>query len=151
MKESGRIIEAYNDKVKVMIRRNTACESCGACHFGEDKLNMILETDNSINANVGDEVIIDLNTNNFFLATIIIYGIPLIALIIGIFSGYYFSLLLGKTIDFAQAVSAISGISLLFLSYVFIKNKEHKFKDMNEFKPKIIKIQNRQGKESDYE
>lgn len=140
MIETGKVIEVENGNAKVYVARHAACGDCGSCQIGRDNLNMILTAENKIGAEVGDFVEIELLTENFLFASFILYGIPLIALILGISVGYYSFIALGYQDGTAQLLAALSGIILLALSFLSIKNKESKIKEMKRFKPTLSKI-----------
>ena len=143
MVETGKVISINGDIARVLIARHTACGDCGACQVGKDNLNMVLTTENTIDAQLGDDVQIELNTENFLFASFILYGIPLLALILGISSGYYLFKKLGYEDGITQLVAFVSGIVLLAMSYLMIKNNEPKIEKMKIFKPRLIKVINK--------
>jgi sigma-E factor negative regulatory protein RseC len=140
MKEIGRIIEVNNDTAKVLIARHAACGDCGACQVGRENLNMILTAENTINGNPGDTVEIELKTENFLFASFIMYGIPLLGLIIGLLGGYYSGGALGYDESKSQVIAAVSGLLILTMSYLGIRFNESKIKNMHKFKPVLIRI-----------
>lgn len=101
---------------------------------------MVMIADNNVEAQVGDEVEIDLENMNFMTAILIAYGFPLLALMAGIIGGYYGLLALGMSDDKAQALGAIIGIVALAASYAVIKYKDESIKKMKKFKPVIAGI-----------
>lgn len=140
MVEIGKVIDIENGNAKVYVARHAACGDCGACQIGKDNLNMMLTAENNIGAKIGDFVQIELLTENFLFASFILYGIPLIALILGISCGYYSFKALGYQDGTAQLIAALSGIILLSLSFLIIKNNESRLKEMKRFKPILVKI-----------
>lgn len=142
MKEIGKIVEIDNNMAKILITRHTACGDCGACQVGRENLNMILFAENTVHGKSGDTVEIELQTENFIYASFIMYGIPLIGLIIGLLGGYYGAMAIGYDADAAQIPSAIAGLAFLALSYLGIRLRESKIKSMKKFKPVLVKIIN---------
>lgn len=142
MKEIGKILEVHDDVAKILIARHAACGDCGACQVGRENLNMILFAENSIQGKSGDTVEIELQTENFIYASLIMYGIPLISLIIGLLGGYYGAITMGYDENFAQIPSAIASLSMLALSYLGIRLRESKIKTMSKFKPVLVRIIN---------
>ncbi len=140
MIEKGRIVEVENDNAKVIITRHAACGDCGACQIGKDNLNMIIVADNKIGAKKNDQVILELNTENFLFASFIFYGIPLLALLLGISLPYYFLRRAGNTSDSVQLTSSIIGLLSLTITYLLIRRNEKRFKNMKKFKSKIVEI-----------
>jgi len=140
MKEIGKVIKVEEGQATVIINRSTACGQCGACQVGREKLEMVMTADNNVGAQVGDEVEIDLENVNFLTATAIAYGFPLLALITGIFGGYYGILALGLGDKSAQAFGALFGLVALAISYGVIKFKEESISKIKKFKPIIVEI-----------
>ena len=101
---------------------------------------MVMTADNNVGAQVGDEVEIELENMNFMTAMLIAYGFPLVALMIGIFGGYYGLLALGLSDNMAQALGSILGIVALAASYAVIKYKDESIKKMKKLKPVIVGI-----------
>lgn len=101
---------------------------------------MVMVADNNIGAQIGDEVEIDLENMNFMTAMLIAYGFPLVALIAGIFIGYYGLLALGLSDGMSQGLGSIIGLVALAISYAVIKSKEDSIKKMRKFKPVIVGI-----------
>lgn len=140
MIETGRVIEVRKNTVRILVARNAACGECGACQVGRDNLNLVITADNNLGAQKNDNVLLELNTENFLLASVIFYGIPLFALIAGIAIPYYILGHLGYSNNFVQIIASVSGLLLLSISYILIKSKEPSFKNMGRFKSKMIKI-----------
>ena len=142
MLEQGKVIDIQDKFAKILITRRTACGDCGACQVGKDSLNMIVKLENKIDAKKGDNVLIELNTESFLYASLILYGIPLLALVLGIAAPYYALRTLGLANNLVQLIASISGLVLLLLSYLIIKRQESRFNKMNSFKSKMIRIIN---------
>jgi sigma-E factor negative regulatory protein RseC len=78
-------------------------------------------------------------------AVTIAYGFPLLALMAGIFGGYYGILALGLEEDMAQVIGAALGLSALAVSYIIIKLKDKSIKKMKKFKPVITGIRKKEN------
>jgi len=104
---------------------------------------MVMTADNNVGAQIGDEVEIDLENMNFMTAMLIAYGFPLLALVIGIFGGYYGLLSLGFSDVKAQGLGAFIGLVALAISYGVIRLKEDSIKKMRKFKPVIVGIKSK--------
>lgn len=140
MREIGKVVKIEGNQAMILFVRGTACGECGKCQVGKDKLEMIMTADNDVGAQVGDEVEIELENMSFMTAVIIAYGFPLLALMAGIFGGYYGFLALGWKENMAQAIGAVLGLAALAVSYMVIKFKDESIKKMKRFKPVIIGI-----------
>lgn len=135
MGEIGEVIEIENEKLVVKMQRKEACAKCRACTAGLKSEDMLIKAVNNCGAVVGDKVEIMLEENNFIKAVFIMYGIPFVAFIIGVFAGYYGALELG--IKNAEVIGCVLGAVLVLVSYLAIKSQEEKFKKGN-YVPKAI-------------
>ena len=125
----GEIVEIKENRAKVVFKRQKACGDCRACaSFGTDSV--ITEVENTLGVKVGDRVEIALHAPSVMKAGLIMYGIPLAALIAGV--------LIGSRIgDLAAALFGIGGAALAFAA---IRVFEPKFKSMGEFDPKMTAV-----------
>jgi len=137
MAEIGQVVEIDNNSVVVKLERQEACAKCRACTAGLSKTEMIIKAINCCNAKIDDNVEIVIEESNFIQAVLIMYGIPFVSLMIGIFIGYYGSLKLGMQNN--DIIGFCFGILLVIISYLWIKSKENYWKSKN-FVPKAIKI-----------
>jgi sigma-E factor negative regulatory protein RseC len=142
MKQTGLVVGLEGDKAKVKMQRHTACGDCGACQVSKNQLTLVLDAENHVGAKTGDFVELDMETVDFLSAVVLIYGIPLVALIVGIFAGYYGMLALGIEDRAAQGFGAVIGILGAAMTYVVIKLKEDKLKEKKKYKPTITGIIN---------
>lgn len=142
MKQTGIVVGLEGNKAKIKMQRHTACGDCGACQVSKNQLTLILDAENNLGAKTGDFVEIDLETVDFLSAVVLIYVFPLIALIVGIFAGYYGILSLGIEDRTAQGFGAIIGILAAAMTYLVIKLKEGKLKNLKKYKPTITSIIN---------
>ncbi|MFP4698521.1 MAG: SoxR reducing system RseC family protein [Eubacteriales bacterium] len=137
MQETGIVIDLKNEYAIVKMMRTEACDKCRACTVGIEGKEMIIEAENKCGAKLGDKVAIYLEQENFIKAVLIMYTIPLIALLVGLAVGYY----IGYLIDFdlAEYLSILTGFVFLGFSYYFIRKNESKFKQ-KKFRPQIQQI-----------
>lgn len=135
---TGVVVELEDEKAYVHISRNTACENCGACHFDEKTLNMKVTAINHAGAIVGDQVELSMENVNFFRASFFLYGIPLMALLAGIFSSYY--VLEKMDIAFFDIYSILVGLLFMTIAYVIIKKNSDKFAQNEQYMSVITGI-----------
>ena len=90
MKEltEGVVIEVTEHTAKVRASIHGDCDHCGMCPGSNA---MILDVVNEAGAAVGDHVFIENRTMNGVLAAFIIFLLPILAVILGIFPIYAFS------------------------------------------------------------
>ncbi len=129
LKSIGRIVELNGSKAVVQFKRSKSCGDCKACpSFGKDEARV--EIDNSLNAKMGDMVELSLHAESMFFATLIIYGIPLVALMAGVYFGCKINDLWGAVIGIAAAVATLVVIHLF----------EPALKRSEKFEPKMISV-----------
>ncbi len=135
--EVGEVINIEGKKLVVKMERKEACAKCRACTAGMKKEDMLIRAENMCSADIGDKVDVVLDNSNFMKATLIMYGIPLVAFLIGVFSGYYGALEMG--IKNGELIGIALGVILVLVSYAIIHSQEHRFKEGG-FTPKAIKV-----------
>lgn len=125
----GQVIEAHGSKVLVRFKRTKACGDCNMCaSFGSDEA--VVEVENRLNARIGDRVELSLHSSSMLKASFIAYGIPLLALLLGVLIGIQFSDLLGAAL----------GIAAPAASFLVIHFFEPTIKRRSEFEPYMIRI-----------
>ncbi len=127
--EKGRVIKVDGEKVKVSFKRGAGCGSCKACSEGQNENEMEIIAYNDCDAQLNDFVAVSIETEFMLKATGIMYGIPLITMMIGF--------LLGNMVS--QVVSFATGIIFLLITYYVIKKNESKFQNRN-FTAKAVAI-----------
>ncbi len=135
--EVGEVINKDGNNLVVKMQRTEACAKCRACSAGMKKEDMIIKAENICNAEIGNKVDVVLDNANFMKATLIMYGIPFIAFMIGVFGGYYGAVNTG--IKNGELIGIGAGIVLVVITYIIIHSQEYRFKN-GKFVPKAIKI-----------
>ncbi len=141
MKREGRVIKLDKNKATVQLMKHAACGDCGACHLGEENMNITIEAINDIGADLDDRVEVIMETPNVLMAAFIGYGIPLISLLIGILGGNKLLEVMNISGN-TEVYSLVIGLLLLFTTYFIIKSNEHNFKNSGKYISKIIKVIN---------
>ncbi len=120
VEEIGIIKFVNGNTATVVFPKKNACEGCTMkmCKPGEQT--MEIKALNSINALPGQRVRVTFKSNLYLKGSIVAYGIPAIALLIGAIAGkeVFSSLLRQYNPDL---ISAISGFTACFISILFIK------------------------------
>ena len=83
--EKGVIQEIVHQNARVRIEKNSACSSCesrGACQAFSDK-EMLIEVPNDLQAQVGDRVEISVPEGSLLKLSLLVYLLPVGALILG--------------------------------------------------------------------
>ena len=82
--ETGIIIGIENDIATVELQENEQCRSCGArmiCHPG-DSGKRVLKLQNTLNAEIGDKILIDQSEKNQLRLAFMQYGFPLLGFLV---------------------------------------------------------------------
>lgn len=126
VEEPGVIISLDGDYASVAPLPATDCKSCaasGACGttllaplFSKKK--RLLVAENSINARPGDEVVIGLNRTALVFASLMVYLLPLLVLVIAAIAGESLALVLG--LEDGEIISILSGLGGASLTFIFV-------------------------------
>lgn len=137
IEDIGRIVRITGDKAFVEVERTSACAQCGLQEVeelaGEKPIFVAL---NKANADVGDMVKVRVQSVAYIKASMYIYGIPVLLLVIGAVLGVYLAEKLNKSSDAMSALFGICGliIGILFL-FLFRKRVTKK-----EYMPVIVEV-----------
>ncbi len=133
------VAEESGNQVLVEIERHSACKKCGACDFGmSGNKTSQLELENTVNAGIGDKVVIDMEGKDIVKASVLIYLVPLFSLVVGLLLGTLFadSLQVDENI-----LGFVLGIVFMGITYGLLKRYDNKirFERPDQYKPKIVK------------
>lgn len=142
IEEIGTVVELKGKRVAVvMCTKSSLCENCatnGNCALGDDGNTRLIEVQNSLAAEVGEQVRIATTTKSFLQSSFLLYIVPLIALVIGAVAG----MLVGESVPTGldpNLLSAIFGVFFMSGSFLILRvgssvlNKES-------YMPKITEI-----------
>jgi sigma-E factor negative regulatory protein RseC len=118
MREKAIVVANKNERAQVEIKRTSACDGCRGCSVGKEGRPLRVWAKNPINAKVGQVVEIEINAATFLSATLIVYGIPLLAFLAGIGFGYKVSGLLNITS--IEPFAILMGIGSMFAGFLGI-------------------------------
>ena len=140
MKEKGIVTKAKNNKVLVKIKRQSACDrceqSCGLAGDSNSQKEMYVEVTNTVQAQPGDEVWLDMGERQIRGAAILVYGFPILALILGYF---VFSTLGAVVLGYSSEPAGMLG-ALVFLGLAFyiINRVDFFLQRKSGFQPRLI-------------
>jgi len=138
MKEHGVVVSIVDDKAVVNVKRQSACGKCKACDMGKgDQKEINITAKNTLGAKVNDNVDLLIETPDVLKAAMIVYLIPLCALLAGIAIPTLIAD--SKGVD-GEVISIISGLVLMSLSYLIVRIKDKKLKKTNKYEPIITAI-----------
>jgi sigma-E factor negative regulatory protein RseC len=139
MEEVGVVKSIEGNTAKVLVARKSICGQCkaGTCHMAEDGAEM--EAVNAVGAKVGQRVRVSLEQNSYLKNVLMVYGLPMIALIGGAVLGKEVFAPMFEAMD-PDIVSAMFGFGALLLSIVFVKLWSKGMEKKTGFKPVIEEI-----------
>ncbi|MCK4258606.1 MAG: SoxR reducing system RseC family protein [Halanaerobiales bacterium] len=136
MEETGQVIRIVDEKMaEIELCRHSACGKCGQCSHGE---NTRFEVHNPIQAQVGDVVVLKMETRHLLTAVMMVYMLPLVTLIVGYGLGSWFNSLL--KIWQGEGFAIITGLIFMGLTFVGVKFYDRKLGLKSGFHPEIIKV-----------
>lgn len=139
MAQKGTVESIKDQNVYVKVIREEACAHCKMCTTGlNEGKECIIEAVNKCDAKVGDIVEIDVQNNYFLRATAIMYGIPLLALMLGI--GISLGVLQVKEVRGAELISAVIGLIFTAVTYLIINKREKNNKNTQYLPSAVSKI-----------
>ena len=138
--EEGIVTKLGSTTAWVTIKKPTGCSPRHATahrHTTRVRNNIEIEGINAAGADVGDRVLIRVNTSELLQQTSALYGFPLFCTILGIITG----LSIGSAFNYNVIVSsAVSGFLFFSLAFLYTKLTERKKMQRDENKSQIIKI-----------
>ncbi len=139
IEEEGTVAEVEGGIAKVAVLKKSACEQCaasGVCHPGDQEY---LEAANPLGAKKGQRVKVVLAPQVYLKASIILYGIPMAALVAGA--------IIGKNIALRSAGEPnsdlwafLAGMVSMITSFIFIRSYNKKVEKTQKYKPMIVEI-----------
>jgi sigma-E factor negative regulatory protein RseC len=137
--EKGIVSELSNHKAQVRIHKSSACASCEArhaCHIHDTK-EMLVDVNNDLQAKVGDLVEISVSTRSFLRTVLLVYFLPVVALIFGAYAGdaWAGSLHLPPTL-----ASVLGGGLAMAFSFVILRRIDRTAQCRSEFSPRMTRI-----------
>ena len=134
------IVKEVKDKtVVVTLERQDMCGDCHACEMISGKKACTLTCESKIPCQVGDQVEIELTTDYFLKATYLIYGVPLLGLVVGLIIGIGITkIMIVPLEDLVMAACMLIGTGL---GIIYIKVKDKK-KSYHKFLPHVVEKKN---------
>lgn len=140
MEKIGQIISVDNKVAMIEVKRVSACgEKCGSCSGGCKGTGIYIEADNSIEANPGQFVKVDMETNRVMKAAFVVYVLPLIMLVVGIISGLYIHDSLNLVVS-SDIFSFGLGFLLMVMAYSIVKVFDKSYKSNNRIRYIITRV-----------
>lgn len=124
MVERGVVTKVKGKRATVSFDRRSACDSCHMCAVTKDGMKVEIVVENTLGANVGDFVTVEMGEKFVLTAATIVYVLPLVLVGAGIGIGTLIS-------ELAQIIMAIGGLvvgfAIAFLLDRFVIRKRKGF------------------------
>lgn len=108
MTERGVVTKVKGNRATVSFDRKSACDNCHMCAVTKDGMKVEIVVENTLNANVGDFVSIEMGDKFVLTAATIVYIIPLVLVFAGLMIGRIMS-------DLAEILFAVGGLVIGFV------------------------------------
>lgn len=138
MLEVVEVIDVNGDDATVFLTRHTACGDCGKCMVAKQNLEVRAHVKNTLGAQVGQQVTVEMELKGLLSASLIMYGIPLLAFIAGMLLGFN---ILSPAWGIEENFCAfVTGLVFIAVTYLIIKvyDKKGAFKERYELTMKGI-------------
>ncbi len=137
MLEIGKVIEIEGDRAKVSLPRKSGCASCGKCGLGLEGGEMLLEAENRPGARVGDRVEVEIPERDPLLAALLLFGLPLLAMLLGVVAGTLLERMWGWD---SEAPAVVLGLVLLLAAFFLVKVREKRLAKQPGRRNQIVRV-----------
>jgi sigma-E factor negative regulatory protein RseC len=140
MEEIGVVKWAEGPKAVVMVKRQNACDACASgssCKVTQSGAE--IEAFNAVRAEAGDTVKISFKAFTYLKGTLLVYGVPALALVVGAIVGKESLSASFLSID-PDLVSAMAGFGFMIVSLIGVKLFIRQFEKKKELIPVIEEI-----------
>lgn len=137
--EQGTIEQTERSRAQVRIERSASCSQCesrGACQTVGSK-SMVIDVSNSLHAKVGDRVEIGVPTHSFVKLALLVYLLPVIALIIGALLGEAWGHSLG--LESSLAAVLVGGLTM-GLTFTILRWFDRSAREKKDYQPIMTRI-----------
>ncbi len=138
IEDIGRVVRVADDKAFIEVERSSACAQCGLQEAEELAAGgkVVFEAYNMAGANIGDRVRVQVRTGAYTKASLYIYGIPVLFLVIGAIAGAYAATILKRSSDTMSAMFAIGGLVVGFIILFLLRKSSNK----TEYMPVVVEV-----------
>ncbi len=137
IEETGVVTKTDGVTATVLVEKKSSCENCGAgsaCTSSEK--GMEIEALNPLQAKVGQTVKVSIKAQTYLKGTMLVYGIPLVALIAGAILGQNIGEKYFKEIS-SDIAAAIFGFAAIIIAFMVIRVWSKKTETKTADKPVI--------------
>ena len=138
--EEGVVIKSGASTAWVKTERSSACKACsarGSCTSSEQSNAMEVEALNVAGAQVGDRIVLHIETSSLLKASFLLYVFPILCMLAGALVGHHGAEQL--QID-PSVVSLVLGLLGFGLAFVIVRRRQQAMAQTDTYKPKVIRI-----------
>jgi sigma-E factor negative regulatory protein RseC len=142
--EQGIIEEVSGQKALVRIKKRSACATCesrGNCEVVSGK-SMVVEVANDLDAGKGDHVELSVPSGAFLKLSLLVYILPVVALMAGAFAGGEFAAPLHLQ---PTPASIVGGCLAMAVTFYALKRLDRSSRASRKFQPRMTRILHRGG------
>ena len=139
VREQGIIENVSGRKTLVRIKKRSACANCesrGDCAVDSGK-SMLVEVVNNLGGGEGDHVELTVPSGAFLKLSLLVYILPVVALIAGAFAGGALAGVLHMPLSLA---SVIGGFLVMGVTFYALKRYDRSLRARSEFRPRMTRI-----------
>ncbi len=138
IEDIGRVVKIDGNEAYIEARRSSTCASCGLQEAEELAAGgkVVFEVYNMAGAGIGDRVKVQVRTGAFTKASLYIYGVPVLFLVIGAVAGAYAATILKRSTDTMSALFAMAGLVLGFIVLFLLRKRGNK----TEYMPVVVEV-----------
>lgn len=144
LREEGIVVALEGAYALVVNQRKGGCggchseASCGVLSGGLGKKAAGIRARNPLNAEVGERVVLEMTESHLLRASFLVYGLPIVALVVG---GVLFrSLSLSLGIGDSESVGALGGLAALLFSFYGLHRYNQHIRNDDSQHPVIARI-----------
>ncbi len=147
MEQYGQVVDLTGEqKALVKVRQHLSCENCGRCgagtFFGDPgkrRLENLVEVLNPIGAGKGQLVRLEAKPSELLLAAFLLYIVPLMGLLAGLFAGRHVAIIQGLS-GSPDLWGAGIGVVVMVSIFLVLRAKDGQFSRGNRFKAVITAV-----------
>lgn len=139
IKERGIIERVEAGIATIRVMRHSACEHCeskGACDIFEGK-EVLVDLPNELNARPGDEVELTVAGGSLLKLSIMVYFIPVLALVVGAYIGGLWGPSMGLS---ATLGSVLTGLGAMVITFLFLRMLDKSSGNKEGYAPRMTRI-----------
>ncbi len=138
IEDIGKVVKIEDDQAFIEVERSSACAQCGL-HEAEELAaggKVVFEAYNMASATIGERVRVQVRTGAYTKASLYIYGIPALSLVIGAIAGTYAATILKRSSDTMSALFAMGGLVVGFIILFLLRKRSNK----TEYMPVVVEV-----------